>query len=189
MNRYIAIAYFCAVFLLAAPASAQNAYEQMYGESSGAPAAHEPAGGGNDAYLSFGIGQWDVADDDDAADFRMEYRSGNKFFWEIKPWVGLEATSDGSVWGGGGLLADLYVSPQIYLTPSFGVGLYGQGSSDKDLGSVIEFRSQLEAGYRFTNGHRVGLAFGHISNASIGDKNPGTNILNVYYHVPVGGWF
>lgn len=139
--------------------------------------------------LSLGIGYYDIMDDDGAADFRIEYRPDATLIWKIKPWVGTEITSEGSTWTGGGILANFDVAGNYYVTPSFGAGLYSQGGSDKDLGSVIEFRSQLEGGYKFQNGQRVGVAFGHISNASIGDDNPGTEILNLYYHVPVGDIF
>lgn len=142
------------------------------------------------SYLSLGAGVWDVTQDDDmATDLRVEYRHGEPLFWKIKPWGGIEATTDGSVWGGVGILADFKPADNIYITPSFGAGLYAQGGSDKDLDYPLEFRSQIEAGYEFMNQHRVGLAFGHISNANLGDDNPGTEILNVYYHMPVGNLF
>lgn len=141
------------------------------------------------SYLSIGVGAYDVLDDDTATDFRVEYRHADPLFWKIKPWGGVEATTDGSLWGGGGVLADLKLADNIYVTPSFGVGLYTEGSSDKDLDSPIEFRSQIEAGYEFTNQHRVGVAFGHISNAGLGDDNPGTEIMNVYYHMPIASMF
>ncbi len=142
------------------------------------------------SYLSLGAGVWDITQNDDtAADLRVEYRHGTPLFWKIKPWGGIEATTDGSVWGGAGILADFKPAEAIYITPSFGVGLYAQGGSDKDLDFPIEFRSQIEGGYEFTNGHRLGVAFGHISNADLGDDNPGTEILNIYYHMPVGAMF
>lgn len=138
------------------------------------------------AYLSFGVGGYDITQGDDRAiDFRVEYRHEETLFWKIKPWGGVEATTDGSVWGGVGILADLKLAQNIYFTPSFGAGLYAQGGSEKDLDYPLEFRSQLEAGYEFDNAHRVGVAFGHISHADLGDDNPGTEILNVYYHMPV----
>ncbi len=142
------------------------------------------------AYLSLGVGIWGVTQDDDmATDFRVEYRHDEALFWKIKPWGGVEGTTDGSLWGGAGVLADFKPADNIYITPSFGVGLYSQGGSDKDLDYPIEFRSQIEGGYEFMGGSRVGLAFGHISNADLGDDNPGTEILNVYYHMPVGSLF
>ena len=135
--------------------------------------------------LSVGIGYYDILDDEDAADFRLEYRSGHAYWWKIKPWAGVEVTSDASLWAGGGLLADIDVTDNIFIIPSFGAGYYARGSSDLDLGAAIEFRSQIEAAYQFENNSRVGVSFGHLSNASITDSNPGTEVLNLYYHVPI----
>lgn len=175
MKKYLSLAALV-LTCFTAPAIAQDT---MLGE-----------GDTNTDYLSVGVGVWDITQDDDmATDFRLEYRDGDSLFWEIKPWGGLEVTTDGSVWAGAGILADLNITPNIYIVPSFGVGLYAQGSNDKDLGSPLEFRSQLEGGYQFMNGHRLGLAFGHISNADIGSDNPGTEILNLYYHIPTDELF
>ena len=70
------------------------------------------------------------------------------------------------------------------ITPSFGAGLYGRGNG-RDLGSVVEFRSQLELGYRFEKEMRVSIAYSHISNANLSDTNPGVDIISAYLHVPV----
>lgn len=134
--------------------------------------------------LSLGVGYYDVFDDHDAADFRIEYRPGASLFWELKPFLGLEVTSDGGIWGGAGFLYDFHLTPQWVLTPSLAAGLYSDGDG-KDLGSTIEFRSQMELGYQFENASRLGVAISHISNASIGDRNPGTEIISLYYHIPM----
>lgn len=153
-------------------------------------AAAQAQESGPPSYLGFGIGLWDALDGDDtAADFRAEYRHGETLFWKIKPYGGLEVTADGSLWGGAGVLADFKPADNFYITPAFGIGLYAQGGSDKDLDFPIQFRSQLEAGYEFTGSQRLGLAISHISNAHLGDDNPGTDILTLYYHIPVGSLF
>jgi hypothetical protein len=147
-----------------------------------APAARADEDG--PSYLTFGLGYFDVnKQDDDAADFRLEYRHG-RGIWLIKPWAGVEATSDGAVYGLAGLLIDLVVGDHFVITPSVGVGAYSDGDG-KDLGHTVEFRSQIEVGYRFDYGGRLTAAFGHISNAGLGDENPGVNIANVYYSVPL----
>lgn len=153
------------------------------------PALAQAQDAAGEAMLSFGAGIYDVGDDDDAGDFRVEYRSGNPLIWIVKPWMGAELTSDGSVWVGGGVLFDVDLTEDLYIAPSFGVGFYDEGSSDLDLGYPIEFRSQIEGGYKFDSGQRVGVAFGHISNASLDEDNPGTEILNLYYHIPVNSLF
>ena len=134
--------------------------------------------------LSFSFGYSDAFSNDEALDFRVEYRPDHTYFWNIKPWAGLEVTSDFSPWGGGGFLLDYEVSPNWYITPSVGAGLYFQGSSDLDLDYPIQFRSQLETSYKLETGSRIGLALSHTSNADLGNDNPGTESLNVYWHVP-----
>ena len=134
--------------------------------------------------FSMGVGYYDINDNEDAVDFRLEYRWDKQLFWVIEPWVGAEASSDGALYALGGLLADIQVGDHFLITPSFGAGLYEDGDG-KDLGHVIEFRSQVELGWEFENSSRIGIAAGHISNAGIGDANPGTEILNLYYHIPV----
>lgn len=141
-----------------------------------------------DDLLSFGVGWYDINDDYGAVDFRLEYRWDKELIWVIKPWAGIEATSEAAFYGVGGLLADIKIGNGFLITPSFGAGLYADGDG-KDLGHVVEFRSQLEMGWEFDNATRLGVAFGHISNAGLDDSNQGTEILNIYYHVPVGDWF
>lgn len=134
--------------------------------------------------LSLSIGYYDINDNEDAVDFRAEYRWDDPLVWVIKPWAGVEASSDAAFYALGGLLADIKVGSGFLITPSFGAGLYADGGG-KELGSAVEFRSQLEMGWEFEGGARVGVAGGHISNGGLGDKNPGTEFLNLYYHIPV----
>lgn len=136
--------------------------------------------------MSFGVGAFDMFDNveqDQAMDFRAEYRFGEPLWYVVKPFIGLELTSD---WGGGafaGVVADWVIADHWMIAPSFAVGLWGEGGG-KDMGFPLEFRSQLEAGYRFDNDWRVTAAISHISNAEIGDENPGSEIGTVYLHVP-----
>ncbi len=135
--------------------------------------------------LGFGAGYYDIFDDDkDAADFRIEYRTGDELIWGIKPLAAAHVTTDGAIYGLGGLYADLELSPEWTLTPSLGAGLYSDGDG-KDLGHVVEFRTQLELGYNFQNGSRLSGGLTHISNMGLDDRNPGTEILSLNYYVPV----
>ena len=151
------------------------------------PAAAQNADG-DPAFISLGLGYYDVNErEDDAVDFRAEYRHGEKL-WIFKPWAGIEATSDGALYGVGGILIDIFFGRRLVVTPSFGAGAYYEGDG-RDLGSVIEFRSQIEVAYRFNDRSRLGIALSHISNAGIGDDNPGTEILTLYYSIPFGKIF
>ena len=44
-----------------------------------------------------------------------------------------------------------------------------------DLGYVIEFKSELQFSLYLSGNSQLGFSYNHISNASIGDKNPGAN--------------
>ncbi len=148
-----------------------------------APARAEP--GEETGTLALGLGYHDFDQGDNgAADFRLDYRHGRGLYF-IKPWIGLEATSDRAVWGGAGIYSDLPIYNRVYLTLSIGAGGYSQGGGE-DLGSILEFRSTGEVTYRFDNDMRLGLAASHISNASLGDRNPGVNVISAVYLIPLG---
>ena len=62
----------------------------------------------------------------------------------------------------------------LTFTPSFAPGLYHKGDG-KDLGHVLEFKSEIQFSYDFYGNSKIGLSYNHVSNASLGDKNPGAN--------------
>ena len=62
----------------------------------------------------------------------------------------------------------------LTFTPSFTPGLYHEGNG-KDLGHVIEFKSEIQFSYALSENSKIGFSYNHVSNASIGDKNPGAN--------------
>ena len=59
-------------------------------------------------------------------------------------------------------------------TPSFAPGLYHEGDG-KDLGHVLEFKSEVQVSFDLSQSSQIGLSYNHVSNASLGDKNPGAN--------------
>lgn len=133
--------------------------------------------------LGIGLGTYDIDGSDSAADFRLEYESdSNIWLDELKPWAGIQATTDGTIWLGGGLLYDWEFSDTWHLKPGVGVGYYSRGSSDLDLGYPIEFRSQLEIAKDINAQNSLGLAISHLSNADLDSENPGVEALNVYWH-------
>lgn len=134
--------------------------------------------------ISLGVGAYDVVEGlDRAVDFRLEYRHANGL-WIFKPWVGIEETSDGAFYGVVGFMSDFYLGRRIVVSPSFGAGAYHDGDG-LDLGGVLELRSQLEIAYRFDNHTRLGVAMSHISNAGTGSRNPGTEVVTVYFSIPI----
>ena len=151
----------------------------------------------------FGLGIYDIKFDgsekNQAADFRYEYRSDKSLldigpeednFFFLKPFFGVEFTNDSASY----FLTGIYFEDNVgellegneskfYFTPSFGAGIYDDGSGKK-LGNDLQFRTSLEMSYELKNKNRIGISFSHISNANLGNKNPGVEILSFSYHIP-----
>ncbi len=62
----------------------------------------------------------------------------------------------------------------LIFTPSFAPGLYHEGDG-KDLGHLLEFKSELQLSYSTSDRTNFAFSYNHVSNASLGDKNPGAN--------------
>ena len=60
------------------------------------------------------------------------------------------------------------------VTPSFAPGYYNYGDG-KDLGYPLEFKSEVQMSFNLSEGTELGVSYNHISNASLGTKNPGAN--------------
>tara|TARA_Y100001935_G_C17196016_1_gene452571 strand:+ start:437 stop:925 length:489 start_codon:yes stop_codon:yes gene_type:complete len=131
-------------------------------------------------YISLSVGQFDINDSEDTAELRLEYLYGHNIYdnhFNLKPFVGIMMNRNSAKYLFSGLRKDFSLSPNLNFTPSLAAGYYDRGRS-KDLGHNIEFRSQLEFSYKTDQG-RVGINVNHISNASIGDKNPGTESITI----------
>ena len=86
---------------------------------------------------------------------------------------GFLITGDSATYLYTGIQAEYNIG-KMNLTPSFTPGLYGQGDG-KDLGHLIEFKSELQISLDLSKTSELGFSYNHISNASLGDKNPGAN--------------
>ena len=136
------------------------------------------------SFVSISVGAFDINDDKKAFELRGEYRSNIKI-WKFTPIIGLSGTGDKGVYGFAGLGMDLYFGRRIVLTPSASLVGYHKGDG-KNLGGEFQFRTGGELAWRFNNWSRLGVGFHHISNASIYNDNPGTEILALTYSLPFG---
>ena len=62
----------------------------------------------------------------------------------------------------------------LKITPSFAPGYYNFGNG-KDLGHPLEFISEVQMTFDLSDNTHLGMSYNHISNASLGNKNPGAN--------------
>lgn len=133
-------------------------------------------------FLTIGAGAFDMNDDQTAGEIDAQFRLQDKL-WIFKPQFGVFVTSDQAFYAYAGLYIDIFLGRRWVLSPSTAVGVFEKGDG-KDLGGPIEFRSALELAYRFDDRSRLGLQFGHLSNASIYDDNPGEEFFILNYSIP-----
>ena len=154
-------------------------------------------------YDVIGLGVYDVKFDGSSSNHAIDLRYERRFdkalidigpeednFFYLKPFAGIELTSDKAFY----IISGIYLEDNLgklmsgkenkwNFTPSFGFGYYDDGDGKK-LGNNIEFRTTLEVSYQLENEDRIGISFGHISNANIGNKNPGVEIISLSYQKP-----
>lgn len=122
---------------------------------------------------------------DDGGYFSFEYRAGPSWgFWHVRPSFGVAGTTDASLYGWTALNLDIFFGQRLVLTPSTGVGLYYDGDG-QDLGSVVAFRNGAELAWRFDDRSRAGVGMHYLSNYGIGDDDPGTITMTVFYAHPL----
>ena len=95
------------------------------------------------------------------------------FLGNLSPITGALITSDnaGYVYTG---VESKYKMGFLNVTPSFTPGYYNQGDG-KDLGHSLEFKSEVQLSLELPKNSQFGFSYNHLSNASLGDKNPGAN--------------
>ena len=123
-------------------------------------------------------GMFDFSDDGKKATLigfqhQNEDLNRNTFLGNLSPITGAMVTADSAAYLYTGIQAN-YKLGAINLTPSFAPGLYSQGDG-KDLGHLLEFKSEIQLSLNLPKDSQLGFSYNHLSNASLGDKNPGAN--------------
>ena len=132
----------------------------------------------NNTELSFYTGMFDFSDDGKRSSlvgFQHQNENLNRdtFLGNLSPITGALITADSAGYIYTGVQAQ-YKLGVLNFTPSFTPGLYFEGDG-KDLGHLIEFKSELQISLDLSRSSELGFSYNHISNASLGDKNPGAN--------------
>ena len=134
----------------------------------------------NDQNTEFSVftGTFDFSDDGKKSSligFQHQDENLNRdtFLGNLSPITGLLVTADNAGYIYTGVQAQ-YKLGALNFTPSFTPGLYHEGDG-KDLGHILEFKSELQFSLDLAGNSQLGFSYNHISNASLGDKNPGAN--------------
>ena len=132
----------------------------------------------SDHQYNFFIGNFDFSDDKQAAllfGFQHQNESLHRdtFLGNISPITGGFVTENSAAYVYSGIEWNIDMGSLMF-TPSFAPGLYHKGDG-KDLGHVLEFKTEVQLSYSFSKDSSAGISYNHVSNASLGDKNPGAN--------------
>ena len=130
--------------------------------------------------ISFFTGTFDVIDkegDDKTSLFGIEHKNPDlfrdTFLGKFKPITGGFITGNNSAYFYTGIEAQYGLGP-LKILPSFTPGYYEKGDG-KDLGSVLEFKSELKVGLDIFENSKLSYSYSHISNNDWGETNPGTD--------------
>ena len=128
--------------------------------------------------FNFYTGMFDFSDDGKRSSlFGVQHQNEdlnrNTFLGNLSPITGALITSDNASYFYTGIQAH-YKIGSLNLTPSFTPGYYHEGDG-KDLGHALEFKSEVQLSLELPRESQLGFSYNHISNASLGDKNPGAN--------------
>ena len=109
----------------------------------------------------------------DALSKQNEDLNKNTFLGNLSPITGAMITADSATYFYTGIQAN-YKLGAMNFTPSFTPGYYNQGDG-KDLGHALEFKSEVQLSLELPKDSQLGFSYNHLSNASLGSKNPGAN--------------
>ena len=132
----------------------------------------------NETELNFFTGMFDFSDDKQSSGLlglqhQNEELFRNSFLGKLSPMTGGFLTEKSAFYLYSGVQAE-YELGFLTITPSFAPGYYNYGNG-KDLGYPLEFKSEVQMSFNLSDSSHLGMSYNHISNASLGTKNPGAN--------------
>ena len=132
----------------------------------------------NETELNFFTGMFDFSDTKQASGvIGLQHQNDDlfrkSFFGKLSPITGGFLTEKNAFYFYTGAQAE-YDLGLFTITPSFAPGYYNSGDG-KDLGSALEFKSEIQMTLNLSDSTEFGMSYNHISNASLGAKNPGAN--------------
>ena len=133
----------------------------------------------NDHQYNFYTGNFDFSDDKQKSilfgfQHQNETLERNFLIGNASPITGGFITENSAAYIYTGVEWNYDLGNKLVFTPSFAPGLYSEGNG-KDLGHILEFKTEVQATYAISKDSSIGMSYNHISNASLGDKNPGAN--------------
>ena len=120
----------------------------------------------NEHQINFYGGVFDFSDDKQKAGlFGIQHQNENlkreTFLGNVSPVTGVFLTENSAVYFYSGVEWNFDLGG-INFTPSFTPGLYEQGDG-KDLGHVVEFKSEVQATYNISDKSSIAVSYTHLT--------------------------
>ena len=132
----------------------------------------------SDHQYNFFIGNFDFSDHKQAAlmigfQHQNESLERESFLGNISPITGGFITENSGAYIYTGIEWNLKMGNLLF-TPSFTPGLYHAGDG-KDLNHILEFKTEIQLSFAFSENSNIGVSYNHISNGNLAKDNPGAN--------------
>ncbi|ALU44909.1 acyloxyacyl hydrolase [Pseudoalteromonas rubra] len=126
----------------------------------------------DNARLGIGAGVWGVFDDADVHAVHIDYELPKlKGFYGLQPIFSVFKAEQGYNYYGSGFTMTFQLDSELY----WGVGSQlGIVDRPRGLGHKVEFYSRIFLENKISNDWLIRFELGHISNAGLGDLNPGS---------------
>jgi len=132
------------------------------------------------AWLATSLGDGSVLRPWQTRVFALEYRF-EKSVLGFHPKLMLARTTTAVNYFQFGLIYNWDQWKPVRVTLSSGPGIYQRNHESRDLNFWLQFYSALEVSVQLPWKDRIGLSFGHISDASLRRPNPGAEIASLNY--------
>tara|TARA_B100000686_G_scaffold352930_1_gene456569 strand:+ start:167 stop:685 length:519 start_codon:yes stop_codon:yes gene_type:complete len=131
-----------------------------------------------DTEINFFTGMFDFSDDKQKSGLvGIQHQNENLYKYygsgKLSPITGAFLTGNSAFYLYTGIQSE-YEFGSFKITPSFAPGYYNYGDG-KDLGYPLEFKTEVQMTFDLSESSNLGMSYNHISNASLGSKNPGAN--------------
>ncbi len=103
-------------------------------------------------------------------------------FYGLKPYANV-FLADETYYVGAGMVKEFALSQRWQVGFGATVGYYDTDKESLELGHDVEFKTKLYLGYEVMQGHHIRVEYGHISNADLGNSNPGMNMALINWAI------
>jgi lipid A 3-O-deacylase len=138
----------------------------------------------NTSFFGLSVGMYDpFTHGRGAAALGLQFEPGVKIAGIIQPLFGAIVTTNGALYGYGGVGVPFNIAPHWRLMPSVAIGAYKRGGG-VDLDRTVVYRAGAELAYIFDNKSRLGLNVHVLSNGTSMGRDDRTEVIGLAYTAP-----